>query len=934
MATALEPLEGKYEILEKIREGGMGAVYKVRHRLLDELRVVKVMRPQLAEDEVLRARFLREAKVAIRLHHPNLAQIYDFTVDDKGYAYLVMEFIDGLNLQDVMKVLGRSAIGLMLEVACQSLDAIAYLHRKRIIHRDISPDNLLLTRDDERRPLVKLIDLGIAKDREVEDSLTSAGTFLGKVRYSSPEHFRTHEGAQVGVRSDLYSFGVVLYEMLTGTYPIRGSSVASLISGHLMHPPIGFESSDPDGTLPEALRAIILKALAKQPEDRFDSATDFQAALAPYRHEHPLEAEQLQSLFDLPTLTTRRIKTVKPGSTQSRMDRNFGLSTTPAPGAGDAGDDALETSGTIETGSQGRGGSPEAEQAVQSQVRALLIGAGKLIEGKHFDEARLQLATVLDLAPGNEEAKKLQRTIEAADLKMQQRRQRVADGVRQALLAGQLERAESLLAEALKGMGPAELFDHLAVELGDARERFEARAARLAEIDARATSALAEERCAEAVDLLREALSLEPGDRALKARIAAAEARLADQLEARRRAKEIADAAARIAAQIEKGAPDEAERALTMAVKLYGAQPAFDELRPRVDALRERLRQDEAEALRSRARGLIEAGGFSEAIELLEQACRLAPGLSGTDDLLGAAREGQRLAEEARRRRLEIDQTTLRVDRLILAGRLESAVRLVQDAVGELGEFEDAAGLRARIADEIGRRDAAEGKLRQVLDRALELSGQDRFADAEDALEEARSLAEERGELADEVRETEVELRRRIDAHRRQLAIDKVVQSIERQLEKAAVDEARRELAVAQRLYGSSDALDELSATIDRRARELRRGEVDRLVDAALAGERAIAEVIADLEAASAIDPHNEKVQRALVSSRAVQRRLAEVEVADAAAAELAEVDRLIADGRNAEALQVLERAVARFGDFGAARVVHRRLAAGPPGRT
>ncbi len=130
MATPFERLEGKYEILEKIREGGMGSVYKVRHRLLDEIRVVKVMRPHLANDEVLRARFLREAKVAIRLHHPNLAQIYDFTIDDNGYAYLVMEFIDGLNLQDVMKILRKPSVGLALEVADQSLDALGYLHKK------------------------------------------------------------------------------------------------------------------------------------------------------------------------------------------------------------------------------------------------------------------------------------------------------------------------------------------------------------------------------------------------------------------------------------------------------------------------------------------------------------------------------------------------------------------------------------------------------------------------------------------------------------------------------------------------------------------------------------------------------------------------------------------------------------------------------------
>ena len=180
MAAPLEQLEGKYELLEKIREGGMGSVYKVRHELLDEVRVIKVMRPQLADDENLKMRFLREAKMAIRLRHPNLAQIYDFTMDENGYAYLVMEYIDGLDLQEIIKVLGKPSPGLVLEIADQSLDAIGYLHRKRVIHRDISPDNILVARDDEGTPQIKLIDLGIAKDREGEDSLTSAGTFPAK----------------------------------------------------------------------------------------------------------------------------------------------------------------------------------------------------------------------------------------------------------------------------------------------------------------------------------------------------------------------------------------------------------------------------------------------------------------------------------------------------------------------------------------------------------------------------------------------------------------------------------------------------------------------------------------------------------------------------------------------------------------------------------
>ena len=182
VAIPFQQLEVKYEILEKMSEGGMGAVYKVRHRLLDEIRVIKVMRPHLAEDVVLRKRFVREAKTAIRLRHANLAQVYDFTMDESGYFFLAMEFIDGIDLHGLAKSSGSVPIGLALEISYQSLDVIGYLHRKEIVHRDISPDNLLIGRDDEGNFQVKLIDLGIAKVQESNENLTATGTFLGKVK--------------------------------------------------------------------------------------------------------------------------------------------------------------------------------------------------------------------------------------------------------------------------------------------------------------------------------------------------------------------------------------------------------------------------------------------------------------------------------------------------------------------------------------------------------------------------------------------------------------------------------------------------------------------------------------------------------------------------------------------------------------------------------
>src|SRR5262249_50584979 len=204
----------------------MGAVYKVRHRLLDEVRVVKVVRPQ-NEGKSATERFLHEAKIAIRLRHPNAAVLHDFAVDEEGTAFIVMEFIDGWSLLELLQGYGPPPLSLSLETARQGLRALAYLHRQQIVHRDISPDNLMLTRDGEGQPLVKLIDLGIAKAVGVSGGLTTTGVFLGKPRYASPEQF---EGRGIGPQSDLYSFAVVLYELLTGRCPVHGQDAPAFMA--------------------------------------------------------------------------------------------------------------------------------------------------------------------------------------------------------------------------------------------------------------------------------------------------------------------------------------------------------------------------------------------------------------------------------------------------------------------------------------------------------------------------------------------------------------------------------------------------------------------------------------------------------------------------------------------------------------------------------
>jgi TonB family protein len=331
VALLNEQIDGKYEILAKIREGGMGAIYKVRHRLLDEVRVVKVIRTQGDPGQEAADRFLSEAKAAIKLRHPNVAVLHDFAVGSDGQAFIVMEYIDGWNLLEVLNGYGPPPVGLTLEIARQSLKALGYLHRHKIVHRDVSPDNLMLTRDVDGHPLVKLIDLGIAKTLEGQGGLTTTGVFLGKPRYGSPERFG---GGGFDARSDLYSFGVVLYELLTGRSPVTGSEPAALMAGHLFRPPLDFAETDPSGRVPAELRALVLKALAKKPEERMASSEEFVWDLTMLQDRFPSTREEMEEVWRalLPLAAGELPAAAPPGSTQDHLNYEFELGRTPAAG--------------------------------------------------------------------------------------------------------------------------------------------------------------------------------------------------------------------------------------------------------------------------------------------------------------------------------------------------------------------------------------------------------------------------------------------------------------------------------------------------------------------------------------------------------------------------------------------------------------------------
>jgi TonB family protein len=267
----------RYERLDCLREGGMGAVYRVRDRRLDRILVAKtILLPEHAgpqEQGERRERFRREAELASRLTHPNIVQIHDLIPEG---PWIIMEFVAGPTLRDLLDERALS-LSLTLEIARQALRALSYLHAKGAIHRDISPDNLMLTRDPDGAPLVKLIDLGIARSVSDDGQLTGKGGFIGKLRYASPEHLEDME--PLAVASDIFSFGVVLYELLTGLHPFAGRS-SSRGRGRSHPVPLAFAASDPGGRIPADLRAIVARALEDDPRRRFGSAEELAARLA------------------------------------------------------------------------------------------------------------------------------------------------------------------------------------------------------------------------------------------------------------------------------------------------------------------------------------------------------------------------------------------------------------------------------------------------------------------------------------------------------------------------------------------------------------------------------------------------------------------------------------------------------------------------------
>ncbi len=273
-------LSDRYEIQELIGDGAMGQVYKAKHRLLKRTVAVKMMHPNLVSGAAALKRFQKEAELASALNHPNILTVYDFGVTDDGVPYLVMAFLQGTSLATAIS--GGQSLELKrgLHIFKQVSLGLAHAHAHGVVHRDIKPSNIMLVQLDSDPDFVKILDFGIAKlltPSEGETSnLTRTGEVFGSPPYMSPEQCRAQP---VDARSDVYSLGCVMYRTLSGKQPITGHDLIEYLYKHVNEIPPGFDVVCPEHNIPIELEKTIFKAMAKQPDDRFQSMTELRAAL-------------------------------------------------------------------------------------------------------------------------------------------------------------------------------------------------------------------------------------------------------------------------------------------------------------------------------------------------------------------------------------------------------------------------------------------------------------------------------------------------------------------------------------------------------------------------------------------------------------------------------------------------------------------------------
>jgi len=266
-------LAGKYRIDARLSVGGMGTVYRGTHVMMDKTVAIKVLRPSLAADEKIVARFSREARAASRISHPNALSVTDFGEDEAGIVFLVMEYLSGRTLKQVIREEGPLSLARTVDIMRQVGDALDAAHSQNVVHRDLKSDNIMLV-GTSTGDHAKVLDFGIAKinepDGEFDTGLTAPNLVMGTPQYMSPE--QCSQDGEIDARTDIYSFGVILYEMLVGHVPFTGDSPTMVMMKHLQDPVPSILDERKD--LPPAIGRVVARAMAKVPDNRYQTINE------------------------------------------------------------------------------------------------------------------------------------------------------------------------------------------------------------------------------------------------------------------------------------------------------------------------------------------------------------------------------------------------------------------------------------------------------------------------------------------------------------------------------------------------------------------------------------------------------------------------------------------------------------------------------------
>ena len=584
---------GKYEVVRKIGQGGFGVVYEGRDPFIKRRVAIKTCS---AEDEEIRKRFFREAEIAGNLQHRHVVTVFDLGVQD-GVPYLVQEYLPGEDLAHKIKRRDPLDDYTKLSYLVQVAEGLEYAHAQGVVHRDIKPANIRILDDDS----VKIMDFGIAKLASAETQLTHTGMAMGTAGYLPPEQIR---GEKVDLRADIFSYGVLSYELLSGSRPFQADNMSAVLFQIIGQEPAPLSSVWPQ--CPPALDHLVKKSLAKNPAERYASFTPLLADLRPIREQVRSHAAPVAPAPDIPTQVIATAETAVEMETLRSLEKRL----REAVEKGDLTAAELELTlarkrhGDSATFSQVM--DPlmariaeirkawEEERQRSERLSGLVERARTLRAEQNFDEARIALTAALDLDPKNQEVQSLLRGVdEAIEKKRHEEREKEAAraaGARVELLLreGQLERAEEALTEALHRHGEREPLP--AARRLVQQKLVERRDAAVKDRLTRAQALEQAKRPAEAQEILREALQIHPENQEVKKFLARVTATVQKQVEEDRRARNVAAAVEAVEQLVAGGDLRGASNLLSRHERELGAE-AFRPLRQRLKDEERRARE-------------------------------------------------------------------------------------------------------------------------------------------------------------------------------------------------------------------------------------------------------------------------------------------------------------------------------------------------------